>query len=78
MSKSCHFPSFSLPGFHVIFHVICFFISENVTKNNWLQKFKNFSEKFYDGVLKVFRLQLCYKENSPQKYIDNLKAIYTV
>ena len=23
-------------------------------------------KKFYDGVLTVFSLQLCYKENSPQ------------
>ena len=63
MLKSSPFPSFSLSSFHVIFHVICFLINENVAKNNWLQKFKNFAEKFYDGVLTVFRLQLCYKEN---------------
>ena len=53
MAKSRPFPWFSLSSFHVIFHVICFFINENVAENNWLQKFKNFSE-------------LCYKENSPQ------------
>ena len=23
-------------------------------------------KKFYDGVLPVFRLQICYKENSPK------------
>ena len=43
--KKCPFPIFCLPTFHVIFHIICFFINENITKNNWLQKFENFSEK---------------------------------
>ena len=42
--------------FHVIFDAICFFINENVAKNNWLQKFKKLLEKFYDEVLTVFRL----------------------
>ena len=37
--------SHPFPSFYVIFHVICFFIKENVAKNNWLQNFENFSEK---------------------------------
>ena len=53
MPKSRPFPNLSLPSFHVIFHVICFFINENVAKNNWLQKFENFSEKNY--MMEFFR-----------------------
>ena len=39
--KSRAFPSFSLSSPHVI----CLLINENIAKNNWFQKFKNFSQK---------------------------------
>ena len=35
-----------MSSFHVIFHVICFFsTNEDIRENNWLQKFGNFLEK---------------------------------
>ena len=59
MEWSRPFPSFSLSSFYVIFHVICFFINENVAKNNWLQKFENLSEKilWWSSFSKVTSLQ---------------------
>ena len=39
------------PSFYVFFYVIFFFnTNEDVTTNNWLQKFVNFLGKLLDGV----------------------------
>ena len=58
--SSLSFPCpFSLLSCHVIFHVICFFINENVAKNNWLQTFENLSGKvlWWSSFSKVTSMQ---------------------
>ena len=60
------------PCFHVIFHESCFFnTNRDITKNNWLQKFRYFSGKSYKPTV-FFQLVSFSKGTSQQCSSCNL------